>query len=180
MILWYNKFGFDNTHTTHTHTQKKNNNKTLLIEKSGSNDNNNNNNRKVRECHNHNPQPTPDTKRKRKRTKINTCKIFFFSFFQHIKMSKAFTLEKSQKKKNAFCLWHVRPFILLFMAYAEPVYSLFRTPTLPYRAQPLLYATGKMSLNWGLDCSSICCMHAPAANCLPSFGRAIGWTMIYE
>ena len=130
-------------------------------------------------------QPTPDTKRKRKRTKINTCKIFFF-FFQHIKMSKAFTLEKSQKKKkkkkkkNAFCLWHVRPFILLFMAYAEPVYSLFRTPTLPYRAQPLLYATGKMSLNWGLDCSSICCMHAPLANCLPSFGRAIGWTMIYE
>ena len=120
------------------------------------------------------PTATPDTKRKRKRTKINTCKIFFFFFFfQHIKMSKAFTLEKSQKK-NAFCLWHVRPFILLFMAYAEPVYSLFRTPTLPYRAQPLLYATGKMSLNWGLDCSSICCMHAPLANCLPSFGRAIG------
>ena len=59
-------------------------------------------------------------------------------------MSKAFTLEKSQK--NAFCLWHVRPFILLFMAYAEPVYNLFRTPTLPYRAQPLLYATCKMSL----------------------------------
>ena len=99
---------------------------------------------------------------------------YFFFFFQHIKMSKAFTLEKSQKKKNAFCLWHLRPFILLFMAYAEPVYNLFRTPTLPYRAQPLLYATGKMSLNWGLDCSSICCMHAPIANCLPSFGRAIG------
>ena len=98
---------------------------------------------------------------------------YFFFFFQHIKMSKAFTLEKSQKK-NAFCLWHVRPFILLFMAYAEPVYNLFRIPTLPYRAQPLLYATGKMSLNWGLDCSSICCMHAPIANCLPSFGRAIG------
>ena len=99
---------------------------------------------------------------------------YFFFIFQHIKMSKAFTLEKSQKKKKGFCLWHVRPFILLFMAYAEPVYSLFRTPTLPYRAQPLLYATGKMSLNWGLDCSSICCMHAPVANCLPSFGRAIG------
>ena len=87
--------------------------------------------------------------------------FFFCSFFQHIKMSKAFTLEKSQKK-NAFCLWHVRLFILLFMAYAEPVYSSFRTPTLPYRAQPLLNATGKMSLNWGLDCSSICSMHAPA------------------
>ena len=78
-------------------------------------------------------------------------------------MSKAFTLEKSHtKKKNAFCLWHVRPFILLFMAYAEPVYSSFRAPILPYRAQPLLNATGKMSLNWGLDCSSICSMHAPA------------------
>ena len=98
--------------------------------------------------------------------------LFFFYFFQHIKMSKAFTLEKSQK--NAFCLWHVRLFILLFMAYAEPVYSLFRTPTLPYGAQPLLYATGKMSLNWGLDCSSICSMHTLVVNCLPSFGRAIG------
>ena len=100
------------------------------------------------------------------------------NIFQHIKMSKAFTLEKSQK--NAFCLWHVRLFILLFMAYAEPVYNLFRTPTLPYRAQPLLYATGKMSLNWELDCSSICSMHALAVNCLPSFGRAIGWTVKYE
>ena len=88
--------------------------------------------------------------------------FFFFYFFQHIKMSKAFTLEKSQKKKNAFCLWHVRLFILLFMAYAEPVYSSFRSPTLPYRAQSLLNATGKMSLNWGLDCTSICSMHAPA------------------
>ena len=82
-------------------------------------------------------------------------------------MSKAFTLEKSQKKKKkkkkiAVCLWHdVRPFILLFMA-VEPVYSSFRTPTLPYRAQSLLNATGKMSLNWRLDCSSICSMHAPA------------------
>ena len=118
-------------------------------------------------------QPTPDTKRKRKRTKINTCKIFFFLFSAY-KNVKSFYTGKIAKKKNAFCLWHVRPFILLFMAYAEPVYSLFRTPTLPYRAQPLLYATGKMSLNWGLDCSSICCMHAPLANCLPSFGRAIG------
>ena len=104
--------------------------------------------------------------------------FFFFYFFQHIKMSKAFTLEKSQK--NAFCLWHVRLFILLFMAYAEPVYSLFRTPTLPYGAQPLLYATGKMSLNWGLDCSSICSMYTLVVNCLPSFGRAIGWTVKYE
>ena len=52
--------------------------------------------------------------------------------------------------------------LFLFMAYAEPVYSSFRTPTLPHRAQPLLHATGKMSLNWGLDCSSICSMHAPA------------------
>ena len=33
---------------------------------------------------------------------------------------------------------------------------------LPYRAQSLLYATGKMSLNWELDCSSIFSMHAPA------------------
>ena len=104
--------------------------------------------------------------------------FFFFYFFQHIKMSKAFTLEKSQK--NPYCLWHVRLFILLFMAYAEPVYSIFRTPTLPYRAQPLLFATGKMSLNWGLDCSSICSMHALVVNCLPSFGRAIGWTVKYE
>ena len=54
------------------------------------------------------------------------------------------------------------------MAYAEPVYSSFRTPTLPYRAQPLLNATGKMFLNWGLDCSSICSMHAPVVNCLPN------------
>ena len=37
-----------------------------------------------------------------------------------------------------------------------------RTPTLPYRAQQLLNATGKMSLNWGLDCTSLCSMHAPA------------------
>ena len=87
--------------------------------------------------------------------------FFFFFFSQHMKMSKAFTLEKSQKK-NAFCLWHVRPFILLYIAYAEPVYSSFRNPTLPYRAQSLLNATGKMSLNWGLDCTSICSMHAPA------------------
>ena len=159
------------THTnTHKHTHTHNdNNKTILKEKSGSNDNNNK--RKVRECHSHNPQPTPDAKRKRKRTKIRTCKIyiyiiFFFYFFQHIKMSKAFTLEKSQK--NAFCLWHVRLFILLFMAYAEPVYSLFRTPTLPYRAQPLLYATGKMFLNWGLDCMFYA---RTSINCLPSFGR---------
>ena len=100
---------------------------------------------------------------------------YFFFFFQHIKCQKLLHWKnRKKKKKNAFCLWHIRPFILLFMAYAEPVYSLFRTPTLPYRAQPLLYATGKMSLNWGLDCSSICCMHAPLANCLPSFGRAIG------
>ena len=99
---------------------------------------------------------------------------YFFFFFSAYKNVKSFYTGKIAKKKNAFCLWHVRPFILLFMAYAEPVYNLFRTPTLPYRAQPLLYATGKMSLNWGLDCSSICCMHAPIANCLPSFGRAIG------
>ena len=43
---------------------------------------------------------------------------YFFFFFQHIKMSKAFTLEKSQKKKMLFvygmyarlfyCLWHMR------------------------------------------------------------------------
>ena len=98
---------------------------------------------------------------------------YFFFLFSAYKNVKSFYTGKIAKK-NAFCLWHVRPFILLFMAYAEPVYSLFRTPTLPYKAQPLLYATGKMSLNWGLDCSSICCMHAPVANCLPSFGRAIG------
>ena len=126
------------------------------------------------------PTANPRYQEEEKKDKNQYVQNIFFFFFQHIKMSKAFTLEKSQKKKkkkrkkNAFCLWHVRPFILLFMAYAEPVYSLFRTPTLPYRAQPLLYATGKMSLNWGLDCSSICCMHAPLANCLPSFGRAIG------
>ena len=85
----------------------------------------------------------------------------FFCFFSAYKNVKSFYTGKIAKKK-AFCLWHVRPFILLFMAYAEPVYSSFRTPTLPYRAQPLLNATGKMFLNWGLDCSSICSMHAPA------------------
>ena len=102
------------------------------------------------------------------------AKYFFFLFSAYKNVKSFYTGKIAKKKKNAFCLWHVRPFILLFMAYAEPVYNLFRTPTLPYRAQPLLYATGKMSLNWGLDCSSICCMHAPIANCLPSFGRAIG------
>ena len=127
---------------THTHTHK-----TILIEKSGS-----------ATITTHSQPPIP-----RGREKGQKCVcifFFFFYFFQHIKMSNAFTLEKSQK--NAFCLWHVRPFILLFMAYAEPVYSSFRTPTLPYRAQSLLNATGKMSLNWGLDCTSICSMHAPA------------------
>ena len=97
---------------------------------------------------------------------------YFFFFFQHIKMSKAFTLEKSQKK--CFLFMACTPVYFIVYGTWEPVYSLFRTPTLPYRAQPLLYATGKMSLNWGLDCNSICCMHAPVANCLPSFGRAIG------
>ena len=87
--------------------------------------------------------------------------FFFFFFFSAYKNVKSFYTGKIAKK-NAFCLWHVRPFILLFMAYAEPVYSSFRTPTLPYRAQPLLNATGKMFLNWGLYCSSICSMHAPA------------------
>ena len=105
---------------------------------------------------------------------------YFFFLFSAYKNVKSFYTGKIAKKKKAFCLWHVRPFILLFMAYAEPVYSLFRTQTLPYRAQPFLYATGKMSLNWGLDCSSVCSMHAPVVNCLPSFGRAIGWTMKYE
>ena len=93
--------------------------------------------------------------------------IFFLLLFSAYKNVKSFYTGKIAKK-NAFCLWHVRPFILLFMAYAEPVYSSFRTPTLPYRAQPLLNATGKMFLNWGLDCSSICSRHAPVVNCLPN------------
>ena len=101
--------------------------------------------------------------------------IFFF-FFQHIKMSKAFTLEKSQKKKKEkkkklfvdgiyaplfHCLWHMRNQFTVYSGL-QPYPS--------YRAQPFLYATGKMSLNWGLDCSSVCSMHAPVVNCLPSFG----------
>ena len=123
----------------------------------------------------HSQPPMP--RGREKGQKISTCKIYIYIFyfyfvfpyfFQHIKMSKAFTPEKSQNK-NVFCSWHVRLFILLFMAQAELVYSLFRTPTLPYRAQPLLYATGKMSLNWGLDCSFTCSMHALVVNCLPSF-----------
>ena len=89
-------------------------------------------------------------------------------------MSKAFTLEKSQKKKLFvdgiyaplfYCLWHMRNQFTVYSGL-QPYSS--------YRAQPLLYATGKMSLNWGLDCSSVCSMHAPVVNCLPSFGRAIG------
>ena len=108
------------------------------------------------------PTASPRYQEEEKKDKNVLFFVLFFCFFQHIKMSKAFTLEKSQKKKKPFCLWHVRPFILLFMAYAEPVYSSFRTPTLPYRAQSLLNTTGKMTLNWGLDCSSICSMHAPA------------------
>ena len=86
--------------------------------------------------------------------------FFFFLLFSAYKNVKRFYTGKIAK--NAFCLWHVRPFILLFMAYAEPVYSSFRTPTLPYRAQSLINATGKMSLKWGLDCTSICSMHTPA------------------
>ena len=120
------------------------------------------------------PTANPRYQEEEKKDKNQYVQKYFFFFFSAYKNVKSFYTGKIAKKKNAFCLWHVRPFILLFMAYAEPVYNLFRTPTLPYRAQPLLYATGKMSLNWGLDCSSICCMHAPIANCLPSFGRAIG------
>ena len=124
------------------------------------------------------PTANPRYQEEEKKDKNQYVQNIFFSFFSAYKNVKSFYTGKiaKKKKKNAFCLWHVPPFILLFMAYAEPVYNLFRTPTLPYRAQPLLYATG----NWGLDCSSICCMHAPIANCLPSFGRAIGSTMIYE
>ena len=93
--------------------------------------------------------------------------VVFFLLFSAYKNVKSFytgkiAKKKKKKKKNAFCLWHVRPFILLFMAYAEPVYSSFRTPILPYRAQSLLNATGKMSLNLGLDCSSICSIRALA------------------
>ena len=103
--------------------------------------------------------------------------FFIFYFFQHIKMSKAFTLEKSQKKrkkKKSFLFMACTPVYFIVYGICGTIYSLFRTPTLPYRAQPLLYATGEMSLNRGLDCSSICSMHALVVNCLPSFGRAIG------
>ena len=121
------------------------------------------------------PTANPRSKRKRKRTKmcLFVCFFlllfflffffFFFLLFSAYKNVKSFYTGKNRKKKkNAFCLWHVRPFILLFMTYAEPVHSSFRTPILPYRAQSLLNATGKMSLNWGLDCSSICSMRALA------------------
>ena len=106
----------------------------------------------------HSQPPIP-----RGREKGQKCVFLFFSAYKNVKSFYTGKIaKKKKKKKNAVCLWHVRPFILLFMAYAEPVYSSFRTPTLPYRAQSLLNATGKMSLNWGLDCSSICSMHAPA------------------
>ena len=75
---------------------------------------------------------------------------------------KSFYTGKIAKKKKMLFVYGMYARLFLFMACAEPVYSSFRTPTLPHRAQPLLYATGKMSLNWGLDCSSICSMHAPA------------------
>ena len=194
VTLWYNKFGFDNTHThkythththTHTHTykkkQKNNNSKTILIEKSGSNDNNNN--RKVQECHNHDPQPTPDTKRKRKRTKINTCNcllfcvfffflcvcvFFFVAFFQHIKISRAFytgKIAKKWKKKNAFCLWHMRN---QFTVHSE-LQPYLTGSNHPYTRQV------KCPLIWDLIVVLyVLCTH------LPSFGRAIGWTMKYE
>ena len=114
----------------------------------------------------HSQPPIPRGREKGQKSIRVIVFFFFFVFFwgggrgAFSKMSKAFTLEKSQKKMLFVYGMYARLF--LFMAYAEPVYSSFRTPTLPHRAQPLLYATGKMSLNRGLDCSSICSMHAPA------------------
>ena len=40
------------------------------------------------------------------------------SLFQHIKFSKAFTLENL--KKNIFHFWHISRFIFLLMAYGNP------------------------------------------------------------
>ena len=64
--------------------------------------------------------------------------FFLFSAYKNVKSfytgkiaKKKRKKKKKKRKKKAFCWWHLRPFILLFMAYAEPVYSLFRTPTLP-------------------------------------------------
>ena len=61
--------------------------------------------------------------------------FFLFSAYKNVKSFYTGKIAKKKKKrkekKKAFCWWHLRPFILLFMAYAEPVYSLFRTPTLP-------------------------------------------------
>ena len=74
------------------------------------------------------PTANPRYQEEEKKDKNQYVQNIFFFFFQHIKMSKAFTLEKSQKKKKLFV---DGIYFLLFMAYAELVYSLFRTPTLP-------------------------------------------------
>ena len=61
--------------------------------------------------------------------------FFFFLLFSAYKNVKSFYTEKS--KKNAFCLWHVRPFNLLFMAYAANQFQnsnpTLQGPTTPKR-----------------------------------------------
>ena len=128
-----------------------------------------------------NPRYQEEEKKNKNQYVQNMLFFFFCCFFQHIKMSKAFTLEKSQKKKKkSFLFMACTPvyFIVYGICGTSLQFIQKSNPTL--QAQPLLYATGKMSLNWGLDCSSMCSMHAPVVNCLPSFGRAIGWTVKYE
>ena len=71
------------------------------------------------------PTANPRYQEEEKKDKNQYVQNIFF-FFQHIKMSKAFTLEKSQKKKMLFvygmyarlfyCLWHMRN---QFTVYSE-------------------------------------------------------------
>ena len=105
--------------------------------------------------------------------------FFLFSAYKNVKSFYTGKIAKKKKKRKEkkklfvdgiyaplfYCLWHMRNQFTVYSGL-QPYPSC--------RAQPLLYATGKMSLNWGLDCSSVCSMHAPVVNCLPSFGRAIG------
>ena len=112
-------------------------------------------------------QPPIPREKGQKSIRVIVFVFFFLAFFSAYKNVKSFytgkiAKKKKKKKKKMLFVYGMYARLFLFMAYAEPVYSSFRTPTLPHRAQSLLYATGKMSHNWGLDCCSICSMHAPA------------------
>ena len=98
------------------------------------------------------------------------CFFFFLPFFQHIKMSKAFTLEKSQKKKKKlflfmactplyFCLWHMRN---QFTVHSE-LQPYLTGPNHSYMRQVKCPLIGDL-----IVVLYVLCTH------LPSFGRAIG------